>query len=148
MIALACDHGGFNLMKDVISFLDSKKYDCWNFGTLYPESCDYPTIVVPAVNAIANNECERGILICGTGIGCSIAANKIRGIRAALCTDCYMAEMARKHNDANVLVLGARVVDPALAVKIVKSFLTTDFSEDERHIRRIAMLSELDNSRK
>ena len=148
MIALACDHGGFELMQDIKKYLESAGSDYKDFGTFSPQSCDYPVIADPAAKAIADGTCDKGIFICGTGIGMSIAANKTPGIRAALCTNRYMAEMTRSHNDANVLVLGGRVIDSELAEEIVKVFLSTDFSNTENHRRRIAMLTELDNKRK
>ena len=144
MIALACDHGGFELMKKVKEHLSSIDLEYRDFGTYSDESCDYPTFAVPAAKAVAQGQCDRGIFICTTGIGISITANKTPGIRAALCTSCFMAEMTRKHNDANVLALGAAVVDSDLAIKIVDTFLNTDFSGEEKHKRRIKMLSELD----
>ena len=101
---------------------------------------DYPVYAKAAANAVASGECEKGILICGTGIGISIAANKVPGIRAALCHDCFSAEATRQHNDANMLAMGARVIGPGLALKIVDIFLDTPFSNDERHIRRIGMI--------
>ncbi|MCL2426374.1 MAG: ribose 5-phosphate isomerase B [Oscillospiraceae bacterium] len=147
MIALACDHGGFELMQDVKKHLDSAGYEYKDFGTFSSESCDYPVIAAPAAEAISAGNCDKGIFICGTGIGMSIAANKTCGIRAALCTDCYMAEMTRSHNDANVLVLGGRVTKPDVGIKIVETFLTTDFSNEEKHCRRVAMLNQLDAAR-
>jgi len=148
MIALACDHGGFELMGAVKGYLESAGYEYEDFGTFSPESCDYPTIMAPAAAAISNGVCDRGIFICGTGIGMSIAANKTPGIRAGLCTNRYMAEMTRSHNDANVLVLGGRVVNADLAIDIVKAFLCTAFSSKEKHHRRVAMLNDLDNMNK
>ena len=103
---------------------------------------DYPEYAHVVAHAVADGTCERGILICGTGIGISIAANKVKGIRAALCTDCFMAEATRQHNDANILALGGRVIGPGLALKIVETFLNTSFSGDERHMRRIAKIEE------
>jgi len=147
MIALACDHGGFELMKDVKTYLDSIGKECKDFGAFSPKSCDYPVILAPAAKAVVDGTCEKGIFICGTGIGMSMAANKIPGIRAALCTNVYMAEMTRCHNDANVLVLGGRVIDSDLAVKIVNAFLSTGFSTEEKHRRRVAMLNDLDTKR-
>jgi len=143
MFALACDHGGFELMQEVKKYLDSAGYKYKDFGTYSSDSCDYPTVAIPAAKAIATGDCEKGIFICGTGIGMSIVANKIHGIRAALCTDCYMAEMTRSHNDANILVLGGRVTAVDLGIKIVETFLTTDFSNEEKHRRRVAMLNDL-----
>ena len=144
MIALACDHGGFELMKAVKEYLDSAGVDYKDFGTYSPDSCDYPVITAPAASAVAGGVCDMGIFICGTGIGMSIAANKTPGIRAALCTSCYMAEMTRSHNDANVLVLGSHITDTDLALKIIDAFFNTAFSNEEKHRRRIAMLNELD----
>ena len=138
MLYIGCDHGGYDLKKEIMKYLDTKgtEYkDCGCDG----ERCDYPVI---AENVCKNllSDSDRGILICGTGIGISIAANKIKGIRAAVCTDCFTAEATRLHNDANILALGGRVVGPGLAVKIVDTFLNTPFSGDERHIRRIAQI--------
>jgi len=145
MIALACDHGGFELMKTVKAFLESGGYKYKDFGAFSQESCDYPVVAAEAARAIAGGDCDRGIFICGTGIGVSIAANKIPGIRAALCTGVYMAEMARNHNDANVLALGGRVIGSDLAIEIVKVFLSASFSTEEKHHRRVDMLNGLDN---
>jgi len=131
-------------MKDLKSYLESVGQEYKDFGTFTPESCDYPAMAVIAADAIVTGVCDKGIFICGTGIGISIAANKIHGIRAAVCTNCFMAEMARRHNDANVLALGGRVVDAEIAKDIVKTFLDTDFSTEERHRRRVAMLIDLD----
>jgi len=147
MIALACDHGGFELMGEVRAFLDAGGLAYKDFGTFSAESCDYPDFAVPAAHAVMSGECRMGILICGTGIGMSIAANKVPGIRAALCTDCFMAEMTRRHNDANVLVLGGRVTGADLALKIVDVFLNTGFEAGGRHSRRIDKLHELDKTR-
>jgi len=141
MIALVCDHGGFELMKSIREHLEIKGFEYKDYGTFTPDSCDYPTVAAPAVEAILNGVCDKGIFICGTGIGISIAANRSRGIRAALCTNIFMAEMAREHNDANVLVLGGRVVDCNLAAEIADVFLSTDFSNEEKHKRRIELLS-------
>lgn len=140
MIALGCDHGGYDLMKEVIAYLDEKGLEYKNFGCDGPASVDYPDYAKPVAESILSGECEKGILICGTGIGISIAANRHPGIRAALCTDCFMAEATRLHNDANILAMGGRVVGPGLALKIVDTFLNTPFSEDERHKRRIAKI--------
>ena len=144
MIALACDHGGFDLMQTVKKHLDSLSLSYRDFGTFSEDSCDYPEYAAAAANAVADGECEKGILICGTGIGISIAANKIRGIRAALCSDCFSAEMTRLHNDANMLALGARVVGSGLALKIIDTFLNTAF-EGGRHAKRVDMITALDN---
>ena len=140
MIALGCDHGGYVLMKEVIKYLDSQNIEYKNFGTYSEESCDYPEFGKKAAEAVASGECDKGIVICGTGIGISITANKVKGIRCALCGDCFSAKATREHNDANMLAMGARVTGPGLAIEIVKCFLGTDFSNDERHIRRIKQI--------
>ena len=140
MLALGCDHGGYPLMKEVIKYLDEAGIEYKNFGTYSEESCDYPVYAKLAANAVVSGECDKGILICGTGIGISITANKIKGIRCALCHDCFSAKATRLHNDANMLAMGARVVGPGLAIEIVKNFLATDFSNEERHIRRIKQI--------
>lgn len=140
MIALGCDHGGYGLMQEVIRHLEDRRLEYKNYGCYSEESVDYPVYAKAAANAVASGECEKGILICGTGIGISIAANKVPGIRAALCHDCFSAEATRQHNDANMLAMGARVIGPGLALKIVDIFLDTPFSNDERHIRRIGMI--------
>ena len=112
MIAIGCDHGGFALKQEVMRHLDELGLAYKDFGTYSEESCDYPIYGEAVARAVADGECERGILICGTGIGISISANKVKGIRAALCGDCYSAEMTRRHNDANILAMGARVLGP------------------------------------
>lgn len=142
MIALGCDHGGFPLMQEVIKHLDACGLEYKNFGTYSEDSCDYPEFAKKVAHAVADGECEKGILICGTGIGISIAANKVRGIRAALCHDCFSAEATRLHNDANILAMGARVIGAGPALKIVDTFLNTPFSNDERHIRRISQIED------
>lgn len=142
MIALGNDHGGYELKQEIIRYLDEKGFEYKDFGCYGTDSCDYPEFGKKVANAVASGECEKGILICGTGIGISIAANKVKGIRAALCTDCFMAEATRLHNDANILALGGRVVGPGLAVKIVDTFLNTEFSDEERHKRRIAQIED------
>ena len=142
MIGLGCDHGGLELKKVVMDYLDSQNIEYKDFGTYTSESCDYPVYGKAVANAIVNGECDKGIIICGTGIGISIAANKIKGIRAALCHDVFSAKATREHNNANILAMGARVIGPGLAIEIVKAFLKTEFSNDERHIRRISMIEE------
>lgn len=140
MIALGCVHGGYELKQEIIKHLQEREIEFKDYGCDSLESVDYPVYAKKVANVVASGECEKGILICGTGIGISIAANKVKGIRAALCTDCFMAEATRLHNDANILALGGRVVGPGLALKIVDTFLDTEFSNDERHIRRIGMI--------
>ena len=137
MIALGCDHGGYELKQEIIKYLEEKQIAYKDFGCDSTEAVDYPIYARKVGTAIQNGECDKGILICGTGIGISIAANKMKGIRAALCTDCFCAEATREHNDANVLALGGRVVGPGLAVKIVDTFLNTEFSHAARHQHRI-----------
>ncbi len=140
MIAIGSDHGGYELKKAIMKHLDSRGLEYHDYGTYTPDSCDYPDYGKKVAHAVADGECDRGIAVCGTGIGISITANKVPGIRAALCGDCFSAEATRLHNDANILALGARVVGEGLALKIVDTFLDTPFSNDERHIRRISKI--------
>ncbi len=139
MIAIACDHGGYELKLQIIKYLEAKGFEYIDFGC-NGESVDYPIYAKKVGQAIQTGECEQGILICGTGIGMSIVANKMKGVRCALCSDCFSAEMTKLHNNTNVIALGGRVVGPELAVKMVDIFLNTPFSNDERHIRRINMM--------
>ena len=140
MIALGCDHGGYELMQEVKKHLEARGLEYQDFGTYSTESVDYPIYARKVTTAITSGACDCGILICGTGIGISITANKVPGIRAALCTDCFSAEATRQHNDANILCMGGRVVGSGVALKIVDTFLDTPFSEDERHKRRIHLI--------
>ncbi|WP_033164448.1 ribose 5-phosphate isomerase B [Clostridium sp. KNHs205] len=142
MIALGCDHGGFELKQEIIKHLEGKNIAYKDCGTYTEESCDYPVYARKVTEAVLSKECELGILVCGTGIGISIAANKVKGIRAALCHDCFSAEATRSHNDANILAMGARVIGPGHALKVVDTFLETPFSQDERHIRRINLIED------
>lgn len=142
MIAIGSDHGGYELKKEIIAYLEDNNLEYKDYGTYTPDSCDYPVYAKKVARAILSGECEKGILICGTGIGISITANKFKGIRAALCHDCFSAQATREHNDANIVAMGARVVGPGLAVKIVDTFLNTEFSGDERHINRIRQIEE------
>ena len=139
MIAIACDHGGYELKLQLIKYLESKGFEYIDFGC-NGESVDYPIYAKKVGQAIQSGECEKGILVCGTGIGMSIVANKMKDVRCALCSDCFSAEMTRLHNNTNVIALGGRVVGPELAVKMVDIFLNTPFSNDERHIRCIEMM--------
>lgn len=141
MIAIGCDHGGYELKLEILKYLDEKGIEYQDFGC-NGESVDYPVYAKKVGQAVVSGECEKGILICGTGIGISIAANKIKGIRCALCSDCFSAEATRLHNNANVLAMGGRVVGAGLGVKIVDTFLNTEFSNDERHIRRISQIED------
>ncbi len=140
MLALASDHGGLALKKAVMAHLKERGLAYQDFGTYTDASCDYPDFGRPAAQAVASGACDRGILICTTGIGMSITANRIPGIRAALCGDCFSARMTRLHNDANILVLGAAVTGEGLALLIVDTFLDTAFSNEERHKRRISKI--------
>lgn len=140
MIALGCDQGGFALKQEIMAHLKGRGLEFKDFGSYDEQSVDYPIYAKKVAEAILSGECDKGILICGTGIGISIAANKYEGIRAALCTDCFMAEATRLHNDANILAMGGRVVGAGLALKMVDTFLDTPFSNEERHIRRINMI--------
>ena len=142
MIAIGSDHGGFELKQEIMAHLEKRGLAYKDFGTYTKDSCDYPVYGRAVAKAVASGAYEKGTLICGTGIGISITANKIPGIRAALCTDCFSAEATRLHNDANILALGGRVVGSGLALKIVDTFLDTPFSGDERHVRRISMMEE------
>ena len=142
MIGIGSDHGGFALKEAIKKHLEERGLEYRDYGTYSNASCDYPVYGRAVAKAVAAGECELGILICGTGIGISITANKVPGIRAALCSDCFSAEATRLHNNANILALGARVLGEGLAFKIVDTFLDTPFSNDERHIRRISMIEE------
>lgn len=137
MIALGCDHGGYDLMQEVMAHLDKRGIEYKNFGTFTKDSCDYPEYAKLVANAVVDGTCEKGILICGTGIGISIAANKVHGIRCALCHDCFSAKATREHNDSNILAMGGRIIGAGHALDIVDLFLDTPFSNDPRHIRRI-----------
>lgn len=140
MIAIGSDHGGFELKEKVINHLKEQGMEVKDCGCYNKESCDYPKFGKAVGEAVASGECEKGIVICTTGIGISIAANKVKGVRAALCTDSLCARMTRLHNNANVLALGANIVGPGLALEIADVFLNTEFSGEERHQRRIEML--------
>lgn len=140
MIALGSDHGGYDLKIKIKKYLEDKGYECKDFGCYEKTSCDYPDFGRAAAEAVASGECERGIVVCTTGIGISIVANKIKGIRCALCTNAYLAKMTRLHNDANMLALGQGIVGDNLAYEIVDTFLNTEFSEGENHIRRIGKI--------
>ena len=140
MIALGSDHGGFALKEEIKKHLAERGIPFTDFGTDSEASCDYPVYAALVTKAVASGEAEKGILCCGTGIGMSMAANKVKGIRAACCSDYFSAKFTRLHNDANMLALGGRVVGEGLALKIVDTFLDTPFSNDERHIRRISKI--------
>ena len=142
MIGIGSDHGGFALKEAIKKHLEERGLEYKDYGTYSDASCDYPVYGRAVAKAVAAGKCQLGILICGTGIGISITANKVPGVRAALCSDCFSAEATRLHNNANILALGARVLGEGLALKIVDTFLDTPFSNDERHVRRISMIEE------
>ena len=143
MIAIACDHAALELKQEIIKYLKENNYEVKDFGTNDSNSCDYPDFAYPASKSVATGECEKGILVCGTGVGMSMCANKVHGIRCALCGDCFSAQATRQHNDANMLALGARVTGVGLALKIVETFLTTDY-EGGRHQRRIDKMMQIE----
>ena len=141
-IAMGCDHGGYALKCELIKHLEEQGHEVKDFGCYSTESCDYPEFGEAAARAVASGECERGIVICTTGIGISIAANKVKGIRAAVVTNEFMAEMTKRHNDANIIALGGRVLETEYALKLVDIWLDTEF-EGGRHQRRVDMLNEM-----
>ena len=144
-IAIACDHGALDLKLAVKEHLLEKGYEVCDFGTDSLASCDYPDFVAPAAKAVAAGECEKGIVLCSTGIGVSIAANKVKGIRCALLSDLMSAKLTREHNDTNMMAMGAGVVGEMLALQIADTWLGTAFSHDQRHERRIAKLMALED---
>ena len=143
-IAIGCDHGALDLKNAVIAHLEKKGFEIKDFGTNSLQSCDYPDFVAPAAQAVAKGECEKGIVLCSTGIGVSIAANKVKGIRCALLSDLMSAKLTREHNDTNMMAMGAFIVGKALALQIVDTWLTTEFSQGERHQRRIDKITALE----
>ena len=143
-IAIGCDHGALNLKNKMVSHLEAKGFEVKDFGTYTDASCDYPEFAAAAARAVASGECEKGIVLCTTGIGVSISANKIDGIRCALLSDVWSAKMTRLHNDTNMMALGAGVVGENLALEIADVWLGTEFSGDERHQRRIDKLMALE----
>lgn len=143
MIAVGCDHGGFQLKEIILKFLAESGYKCKDYGTYDEKSIDYPDIADKVCNAVTSGECDRGILICGTGIGMNMCANKHKGIRAAQCHDTFSAKMTRQHNDANVLTLGGRVIGSELAKEIVNEFLTNKFLGG-RHETRVNKMMNLE----
>ena len=137
MIAIGCDHGGYDLKQKVIAHLQERGLACKDFGCPDKNSCDYPVYGAAVANAVASGECDRGIVICTTGIGISITANKVKGIRCALCGDPVSARLTREHNDANVLAMGAAIIGERVALNIVDIFMDTPFSGEEKHQRRV-----------
>ncbi len=146
-IAIGCDHAGFAIKGAVIEHINSRGYEVVDVGTYSEESCHYPIYAEAVCEKILGGECELGILICGTGIGMSIAANKHNGIRAACCSDTFSARLTREHNDANVLCFGERVVGVGLAIDLVDSFLDAEYLNNGNHVTRVAMLKEIENKR-
>lgn len=140
MIAIGSDHGGYDLKMSVIAHLEERGIEYKDFGTYDKKSCDYPIFGKAAAEAVASGECEKGIVICTTGIGISMVANKVKGVRCALCSEPVSAKMTRLHNDANVLAMGGALIGPMMANNIVDTFLDTEFSGEEKHIRRVNMM--------
>lgn len=140
MISLGCDHGGYELMQVIKKHLEERGIEYRDFGTYSTDSCDYPVYAKKAAEAVLDGSCDRGILICSTGIGISIAANRYPGIRCGLCHNTMTAELTREHNNANMLAMGAKCVDAELAKEIVDTFLGTSFSGGERHVRRVGLI--------
>lgn len=143
MIAISSDHGAYDLKDILKKYLCDNGYEFKDFGTYSLDSCDYPIFTKQAAYAVASGECEKGIVLCTTGIGASIVANKVSGIRCALCSDPYSAEMTRRHNDSNVLAMGAGIIGANMAIKILEVWLTTGF-EGGKHQRRINLISDMD----
>lgn len=143
-IGIGNDHSALEMKKEIIAFLEEKGHEVVDYGTNSAESCDYPVYGEVVARAVAAGEVEQGILICGTGIGISLAANKVKGIRAAVCSEPFTAKMARAHNNCNILAFGARVVGPELAKMIVEAWLNTDF-EGGRHQRRVDLIMEIES---
>ena len=144
-IAIGCDHGGINLKPVLIAYLEKQGVEFKDFGTFTKDSCDYNDYAEMVGNAVAGGEYDLGILICGTGIGMSIAANKIKGVRCAHCHDVFSAKMTKLHNDANIIAFGERVIGAGLMLEIVDAFIHTGFSNDERHVRRVEKIKALEN---
>ena len=143
-IAVACDHGALNLKKAVIEYVEKCGHQAVDFGTYTADSCDYPDYAVLAAEAVAKGECERGIVVCSSGIGVSIVANKVPGVRCAHCHDTYCAKYTRYHNDANMIAMGEKVVGVGLMQEIVHEFLTCEYEGGERHDRRIAKIKAIE----
>ncbi len=143
-IAIACDHGGLKLKNAVIKYVEKLGHETKDFGTYTTDSCDYPDFAAAAAEAVANGECERGIVVCSSGIGVSIVANKVPGVRCAHCHDLYCAKYTRLHNDANMIAFGEKVVGEGMMEELVYTFLTTEFEGGERHERRVAKIKALE----
>lgn len=144
MIAIGCDHGGLDIKNAIIKSFDEAGVEYKDFGTYTPDSVDYPEYAYKVAMAVSSGECEKGIICCGTGIGVAMVANKVKGVRAATVTNEFCAEMTRRHNDANVVTMGGRVIDEATAVRLAEIFINTPFDGD-RHTRRVEMISKIEN---
>ena len=145
MIAIGSDHAGLELKQVIMKHLEERNIEFKDYGTYSADSCDYAVYAEKTARAVVDGECELGLLFCGTGVGISIAANKVKGIRACCCSDLFSAEMTRMHNNANMLCLGGRVITPEKAIELVDIFLDTPFSGEERHQRRIDQIIDLEN---
>ena len=145
-ISIACDHGALALKNELVAYLTGQGHQVTDFGTHTLDSCDYPDFAIPAARAVASGQCQRGILLCTTGIGMSIAANKVKGIRCALLSDPVSARLTREHNDTNMMAMGAGVVSRELALELVDIWLGTEFSHNERHSRRIQKVMALEEN--
>ncbi len=144
-LAIGCDHGGIELKLEIVKHLEERGIEIVDFGIKEYQSVNYPEIALPLAKAVATGECDRGILVCGTGIGMSIAANKVKGIRAAVCSDHFSAKFTRLHNDANILCLGGRVIGPGVANEMVDLFIDTEY-EGGRHATRVQMITDIENN--
>lgn len=144
MIAIACDHAAYEFKQKLMQYLSGRNLQYKDFGCFSGESVDYPDFALLAAKSVASGECDRGIIMCGTGIGMSIVANKVKGVRCAACSDEFSTKATREHNDANILSLGVRVLDEDKALRLVDIFLNTPFSFDERHIRRIQKITQIE----
>ena len=145
MIAIGSDHAGFELKQVIMKHLEERNLEFKDYGTYSSDSCDYAVYAEKTARAVVDGECEIGLLFCGTGVGISIAANKVKGIRAACCSDTFSARLTRNHNDANVLCVGERVVGPGLALDLVEAFITAEFEEGGRHTSRVAKIKAIEN---
>ena len=144
-LAIGCDHGGIELKLEIVKHLEERGIELVDFGIKEYQSVNYPEIALPLAKSVASGECDRGILVCGTGIGMSIAANKVKGIRAAVCSDHFSAKFTRLHNDANILCLGGRVIGPGVANEMVDLFIDTEY-EGGRHATRVQMITDIENN--
>ncbi len=146
-IAIGADHAGYHLKQDILEYVRYLGYDCEDYGTNSTDAVDYPDVALKVAQAVAQGKCDRAILLCGTGVGVSITANKVKGIRAAVCNDTFTARETRAHNDANILCMGGRVIGSGVARDIVKIWLETRFAHGERHTRRVAKINALDDAK-